>query len=109
MARLALAIICILTAFSQAYASCNPNAECRACILRAPITGHCIQMGNDVTCEGRKKVCQKCGAIKAAATGLSLACAYCVLASTPANPTCIAICGGAGNADAVAAAGNCDP
>ncbi|MER8672550.1 DUF4157 domain-containing protein [Mesorhizobium sp. M0037] len=33
---------------------CRQRASCRACILRAPLTGHCIQHGNDPFCEARK-------------------------------------------------------
>ncbi|WP_181176636.1 DUF4157 domain-containing protein [Mesorhizobium sp. B2-4-9] len=33
---------------------CRQSASCRACLLRAPFTGHCIQEGNDLTCEARK-------------------------------------------------------
>jgi hypothetical protein len=87
--------------------ACNPDENCHACLLRAPITHHCIKMGNDLTCEARKKVCQHCRQLKAAATGASLACVTCVMVSTPANPTCVAICGGAAQAEAVASAGGC--
>jgi hypothetical protein len=105
MARLGIATIFVLTILSRAYA-CDPNEECNRCLASA--FGHCITHGNDPICETRKGVCQQCANIKGAATGLSLGCVSCVMVSTPANPTCIAICGGAANAEAVAAAGNCD-
>jgi Domain of unknown function (DUF4157) len=36
------------------FRECRQRQECRACILRAPFTGHCIQHGNDPICEARK-------------------------------------------------------
>ncbi|MER8639311.1 DUF4157 domain-containing protein [Mesorhizobium sp. M1365] len=33
---------------------CRQTGSCRACLLRAPFTGHCIQHGNDPICEARK-------------------------------------------------------
>jgi hypothetical protein len=96
-----------ILSFPRVGYACNPDQECRACLVRAPFTGHCIQMGNDPACEARKKVCQHCRDIKAVATGASIACITCVMVSGPAVPACVAICGGAAQAQTVASAGGC--
>jgi hypothetical protein len=43
--------------------SCNPKEDCRVCVFRSPITGKCVQHGNDYTCETRKAICN--GKVKA--------------------------------------------
>ena len=87
--------------------ACNPDEGCNVCIVPNPFGG-CVQYGNDPTCEARKAICQQCASIKATATGASYACAACVMISGPEDPACIAVCGGAAEAQAVSAAGSCD-
>jgi hypothetical protein len=90
MRALVLGASFIFTALNPAYA-CDPNEEC-----------------GDPVCEARKAVCQGCADIKAAATGASMECVVCVMASTAANPVCVTICGGVAGAERVSGAGNCD-
>ena len=100
-------IFTALTALNPGYA-CDPNEECSVCLLQNPLKGDCVQEGNDPVCEARKAVCQQCAGIKAAATGKSMACVVCVMASTAADPVCVTICGGGASAEGVSEAGNCD-
>jgi hypothetical protein len=92
---------------SQIASACDPNEECSVCLLHNPFGG-CIQSGNNPICEARKAICQQCASIKAAATGLDMACVTCVMVSSAANPACVAACGSAADAEAVAATGGCD-
>src|SRR5262252_174202 len=109
-------LVLFIAVQETALAGCDPNEECSRCLLSRPSvhipfnsgnTGGCIQHGNDPICEARKAACRQCGTIAAASTGLSLGCAYCVIASTAANPTCAAICGGAAQAKTLEVAARC--
>lgn len=106
MTKAALILIAVLFLAIQPAHACDPNEECSTCLIPNPFGG-CIQYGNAPDCELRKAACQECANIKAAATGLSLACVGCVMVSTPANPACVATCGGAANAEAVELAADC--
>jgi hypothetical protein len=50
----------IVTDCTSSSATINAR-DCRSCLLRAPITGHCIVFGNDPACEAQKAA-QRAGA-----------------------------------------------
>jgi hypothetical protein len=53
---LALPLFC-----GRVQAACDPNESCNRCLVSA--FGHCIQHGNDIVCEARKKACRANGSL----------------------------------------------
>jgi hypothetical protein len=88
MASLILAAVVVVTAAHSAQA-CNEN--CRA-IFTDPLSRKTTE-GTDEICEFRREGCHQCAREKAASTGVTLACANCVI-DTPSSPWCIWLCGG---------------
>jgi len=107
VALLCAALVGLTLMVNPVYAACNPDEGCSVCLIKNIFTGGCSQHGNDPVCEARKAMCQQCANIKVAATGLSYACVACVMSTSPANPGCAPVCGGAAKAHTVAVAGNC--
>jgi hypothetical protein len=106
-AALSLILVAGTVSSIQTARACDVNESCNVCVLRNPLDNNCIQTGNDPVCESRKAVCQQCMNIKSLVTGTSYTCVACVMVSSPSNPACVAACGTAANARAVAAAGDC--
>jgi hypothetical protein len=91
----------VVVAANSAHA-CNEN--CRA-IFTDPLSRKTTE-GTDEACELRKEACHLCARDKAESTGVTLECANCVI-DTPADPRCIALCGGAAKVKAVYFAAGC--
>jgi hypothetical protein len=84
--RVALFGLCGIVA-SSSYVLADACGGCgTVCTLRAPITGHCITHGHDVTCEAKKAYCtshiddvMKCAAAVLGVAGVSTSCGACLV------------------------------
>jgi hypothetical protein len=94
----------VVVAANSAHA-CDENCSVR---LTDPMTGKSTE-GTDPFCELRKQACQLCAEEKAESTGVTLACATCVMARPFGGiaARCIALCGGAAKAQEVYYAAGC--
>ena len=101
--RLFILASLVVAAVNSAHA-CDPNADCRA-IFTDPLSRKTTE-GTDEVCELARKGCQLCAKDKANDAGVTLECANCVVAR-PADPRCIALCGGAAKVRTVYFAAGC--